>query len=493
MWRHESSGLASDGSVSLRFRRRADDALVVVMVDRPGRAARALLRTPFGDFWYGRTEKVTPAEAGAFVRALADRFVHEGWAGELPHLSAVDEHRDGDDARDGSSVAARTLAELLVAELGGGVEIEQHAAGVYRALVAPRAGAVTAERVAILVGDLPDGLVAGDGVRACPERRDHIESVLGASRVAAALIRRAAGRQRSGLAMAEAAIEAAPGRTPRDAVLPELESHVFALRASGYTVIPGVLEPDHVRELRGIAAAALDRALEAERESGLLPQTIVEVHDPETFVLNRALYCWGEACIRLLEHPLIEQLASLVMGPHRLHEMAAQMAVPAPHVDPARTERWHRDVDLPERGDTVRYLWFMFPVDPFTADNGATWIVPGSQSLPDREIPRTRVSERFPTRRQILSSPGDLVVVDPMALHTWGHNRTAAPRRMLNVMLCAPGTTTVLDHWSIAGPALRRSASARVRALLAEPTSPALEPAWAALPPGHPAGAGDAP
>jgi Phytanoyl-CoA dioxygenase (PhyH) len=214
--------------------------------------------------------------------------------------------------------------------------------------------------------------------------------------------------------------------------------------------------------------------------------TIVEVHDPATFLLNRALYCWSAACVELLESPWIERIAHALIGPHRLHELAAQGAVPAPHLDSRRAERWHRDQDLESAPgpDEVRLLWFMVPVDPFTTENGATWIVPGSHRLPDRDTPVGGEGVvRFPTARQITSEPGDLVVVNPLALHTWGHNRTDRPRRMINAMIAAPEERTVLDHWKLAGPTLRAAASGRVRYLLRSPEPP-LEPDWPALPPG---------
>lgn len=448
-WQRDPLLVDHSGAVIVRLRR--GHAWLDVALAPVGSTPRTLVRATWADLSHGAFEGLDGRLARALVAALAarpDRLV------ALPHLGVA------------PSASGRSLE-------AADVERAARAAGMHVRAAAPEASLIRLTLVdgtSLSVGGDGPGLVVSHSLRVGASVWDD-SAVHAASTLTAALVRLGAGS----LALP----------TTR-AIEPELAPHLFALRASGFTRVPGAIDAALVAGLRDAAECALARAVEVQRTSGqLLPQTIVEVHDPDTFVLNRALYCWSEACRTLLESTWIEQIATALMGPHRLHELAAQGAVPAPDVDPRRAERWHRDQDLPEVDGRVRFLWFMFPVDRFTADNGATWVVPGSHHLPDGALPPP-VPSRFPTARQIPSEPGDLVVLNPLAIHTWGHNATTGPRRMINVMLCAPGIPTVLDHATIAGPGLLQAAGPRMRALIGEPSSTALERGWPALPVGWP-------
>jgi ectoine hydroxylase-related dioxygenase (phytanoyl-CoA dioxygenase family) len=166
--------------------------------------------------------------------------------------------------------------------------------------------------------------------------------------------------------------------------------------------------------------------------------------------------------------------------------MTAHCALPAARFGPQRTERWHRDIDVfdPARHE-LRYLWFFVCLDDFTADNGATWAVPGSQRIPSlRNLPDALPGERYPTRVQLLARAGDLIALDPSTLHTVGHNGTDRPRRMLNVSVCRSDVRPILDHWSIAGPAVHARASATLRGMLAGERERPPDATWTVLPEG---------
>ncbi len=295
----------------------------------------------------------------------------------------------------------------------------------------------------------------------------------------------------SGVASPTSPRTAVPARVP-------LSAHTFALRASGFTLLPDFVSREEIPEL----GAAADRALAATRrkldEGAKVPAV---VFDRDFYFGARSIYLWGDAPLRLLENETMRELTQAVIGPHKLLEMLLFDSAPAPEVDWLETEGWHRDVE-PVPGAT-RYLWFMLPLDGYRADNGSTWVVPGSHHLPAEEI--TAPSEgphRFMSRVQILLQAGDALVLDPTVLHSRGHNTTKLPRRMLNVMLCHE-TTPIQnnDHWTHAGRKLRESASPRVREMLGASPSPearaalasgtmtAIErvyggrtPAWPALP-----------
>ena len=204
-------------------------------------------------------------------------------------------------------------------------------------------------------------------------------------------------------------------------------------------------------------------------------------YDEATYLGTRCVYCWGDACIGLLENEVIRRVADTVIGAHRLFDMSALRALPAADYISRRTEWWHRDIDVVADGpQTVRYLWFFVLLDDFTADNGATWVVPGSQRIPNVALPKKKV---FPTAVQLLAQAGDMVVINPSALHTVGHNVTDRARTMINVSVCHADVRPLMDHWSIAGAAIQERAGQRLRQLLGADDRP-LDTSWSVLPDG---------
>jgi ectoine hydroxylase-related dioxygenase (phytanoyl-CoA dioxygenase family) len=75
-------------------------------------------------------------------------------------------------------------------------------------------------------------------------------------------------------------------------------------------------------------------------------------------------------------------------------------------------------------------IWLL---DDFTADNGATRIVPGSQRW--RELPQKALSDpqaRHPEEKLVLGKAGSVVVMNTHAWHGGTANRTPYPRRALH-------------------------------------------------------------
>lgn len=265
---------------------------------------------------------------------------------------------------------------------------------------------------------------------------------------------------------------------------PDMESHAYALDVSGYTIIPNQLTADEVRELRRSA----ELALAAEREMAeKQPLTFHTAY----YQAVRCFYCWGEVCSRLLEHATVHALADLMMQHYRLWDMTLLATLPTPPDQrEAGTTSWHRDQKGLYWGTQVpAYLWFFFCIDDVTPENGATWIVPGSHRLPSRfeeaAISRSAAQprEQYPSSLQLCGQAGDLVVVDPASLHSSGLNHTAQPRRLLNLGVCFGDLPPLVDHWSVAGPAIREGASERLRKFLGGADKP-LRKDWPLVPPG---------
>src|SRR5277367_181131 len=83
-------------------------------------------------------------------------------------------------------------------------------------------------------------------------------------------------------------------------------------------------------------------------------------------------------------------------------------------------------------------LWqgTMVSLDDFTAENGATTIIPGSHLWPD---------ERKPTREEMIPAimrTGSMVYFLNTVWHSGGANKTNKPRRSLTIQYCQPWIRT---------------------------------------------------
>src|ERR1051326_5951146 len=259
--------------------------------------------------------------------------------------------------------------------------------------------------------------------------------------------------------------------------------HAYALDVSGYTILPSQVDRKELDLLRACA----DRALETARASGIqLKHTGTTAY----YKAVRCMYCWGEACERLLEHEAVHALASRLMGNYQLWDMVVMNALPTPAGAKAATTSWHRDADGLLLGTRLpAYLWFFLCLDDATPENGATWVVPGSHRISSKHEPTAGRAwsgdnfENYPSRIQPCAKAGDFLVLDPTLLHTSGRNSTTQARRLLNVGICHTAVQPLMDHWAIAGPAIQKRASDRLRKMLGADRKP-LDSTWSLLPPG---------
>ncbi|MCX5658734.1 MAG: phytanoyl-CoA dioxygenase family protein [Planctomycetota bacterium] len=262
----------------------------------------------------------------------------------------------------------------------------------------------------------------------------------------------------------------------------DLSRHLFALRSSGYTRVEACVAGDWLNELNALSG----RALAAVRAALARGEKLHGTYASEESLACRCLYVWGEAAMRLIDLPAVHAIAGAMMGSYRLWDLSllASMPTQAKHSEEALA--WHRDkAPVDTRSAPPPYLWFFVCLDATTAENGATWFVPGSHHCelpPDLRDPGA-VQRAFPTATQLLGNAGDLLVIDPTALHSVGANRADHPRRLVNIAVSTEATPPLLDHWAIAGPDLQPRATPTQQRML-RCGLPGLERTWTVLPPG---------
>jgi ectoine hydroxylase-related dioxygenase (phytanoyl-CoA dioxygenase family) len=181
------------------------------------------------------------------------------------------------------------------------------------------------------------------------------------------------------------------------------------LTEDGYVIVTGLITPDQV----GTARAELDRVLSA---------TPTGRNAFEGFATQRvyALFAKTRTFDQVATHPLLLDVLDQVLGHYQLSAPVGIRIGPG-----ERAQMLHRDdaiYPLPEPHPPV-VVNTMWPLDEFTADNGATRFVPGSHKWHPGRQPSPGDETVTATM-----SPGSAMFYLGSLWHGGGENRTATPR-----------------------------------------------------------------
>jgi ectoine hydroxylase-related dioxygenase (phytanoyl-CoA dioxygenase family) len=181
------------------------------------------------------------------------------------------------------------------------------------------------------------------------------------------------------------------------------------LMDDGYVIVTGMMTDDHVRAAR----ADLDRVLAA---------TPTGRNFFEGFSTQRvyALFAKTRLFDQAAIDPMLTEVLDLVLGPHQLSAPVGIRIGPG-----EKAQILHRDdsvYPLPEPYPPV-VVNTMWPLDEFTAANGATRFIPGSHRWEPGRAP-TPDDEVV----QATMSPGAAMFYLGSLWHGGGANQTGAPR-----------------------------------------------------------------
>lgn len=196
----------------------------------------------------------------------------------------------------------------------------------------------------------------------------------------------------------------------------QLPSRVnVALQTVGFAVIPGPINADALERL----SEAYDTAMiDGEGSADLaVGSTTTRLHD----FVNR-----GEAFDPIYVHPpLLEACACMIDKPFRLSTMLGRTVRPGAHAQALH-------VDLARNDDARPMVGFIFMVDDFRPDNGATRFVPSSHRWP--EVPEERMPNRHSAHTDEVIAcgvAGSLIVFDAAIWHGHTANTSGAARRSI--------------------------------------------------------------
>lgn len=230
----------------------------------------------------------------------------------------------------------------------------------------------------------------------------------------------------------------------------DLDAHLAALATRGWTRIAAVFEHDLLDGILAEFAEHEHEFREIQTRKGIAEQTANATH--HTFL----------RCPTMLEllrpSPLTEVVGAWFGGPFVLSTMGLSTVPPGEAV---YTQGIHRDVRT-NTGDQRLWVNTLVMFDDSTLDNGATWMLEGSQHEADRPDP-----ERFRAEAvRATGRKGDVLVFDGNIWHAAGENRTDAPRRIVTPIFSRPYLKQQLDYPRALGEEFGDRTDAHLRQVL---------------------------
>lgn len=217
----------------------------------------------------------------------------------------------------------------------------------------------------------------------------------------------------------------------------------------GWVVFERQLESAFVERLIQSLDAAYERCRHYQREKGIAPADGAVHHLP----------CFDESFVEVLERAVPHAAVEHVMGARAIVNSFG--GVVNGRADRSYLHHVHRDVRtfLPGPPAMINMLVML---DPFTEENGATYLLNGSH----RRGERPDDARFFAEAARLIGPSGSVVLFDSRLWHAAGANRSDHVRRALTLTFTPPYFKPQLDYARFLGDARARTYSADVRQLL---------------------------
>jgi len=222
-----------------------------------------------------------------------------------------------------------------------------------------------------------------------------------------------------------------------------------SLQRDGYVILERAIDRAAIDEL----AAALG-PFEAHRPMGR--NAFEGLHSQRVYSLAGK----GEPFRRLVEHPAVLALLDRVLLPNYLLSTAQSIRL---HPGEA-AQAWHTDDGFyltprpHERPLAISLIWAL---EDFTADNGATEVIPGSHRW-GIERPETHP---FASVAAVMPA-GSVLLFDAALFHRGGNNRSPGTRLAISIQYCQPYLRPQEAQLLIVPPEAARACTDRMRAML---------------------------
>lgn len=153
----------------------------------------------------------------------------------------------------------------------------------------------------------------------------------------------------------------------------------------------------------------------------------------ELDIVRMPMFISPDSMLKVALNPhLLEVVDSLIDGTFVLNQ---QNLITNPSKQNYSQSAWHRDLPYQHfTSSSPLAVNAIYCVDDFTYENGASYVIPGSHL--HSEFP----SDDFVTDSgvQLAAKAGSYIIVDCMAFHRGGYNRSKRPRRAINHVFNIP-------------------------------------------------------
>lgn len=188
----------------------------------------------------------------------------------------------------------------------------------------------------------------------------------------------------------------------------------------GYSIVENVLSAEFVAK----AKAELEIAIEKE----------VEYHKTNEFSdFGMVLLCslYGGAFVDLFDNNIINDAFNSVLGNGSIVYAYTSSSMP-PHKS-NYSNRIH--VDCPRLiPDYITNMGATILLDDFTEENGATWFLPFSQTMPEKPAE----ADFYKNGKRVIAKAGTVWFFNARVWHAGGNNLTDKWRHALTINMCRP-------------------------------------------------------
>ena len=195
-----------------------------------------------------------------------------------------------------------------------------------------------------------------------------------------------------------------------------VDADLAAVLRDGYVILPDLLSADQLADIKRAVAPLLDRHGRNPFE-GHLTQRVYSV-------LNKT-----RACDVIADHPRVLALLDRLLLPNYLLSMLQVINIlPGEKAQMLHTDDAFYPLPRPRKALGAATIW---AIDDFTADNGATDIIPGSHRWGDQ-------APDSADRQPVVMSAGSCVFFLGTLWHGGGASRSDRPRLAVTAQYCEP-------------------------------------------------------
>jgi ectoine hydroxylase-related dioxygenase (phytanoyl-CoA dioxygenase family) len=229
---------------------------------------------------------------------------------------------------------------------------------------------------------------------------------------------------------------------------PHLEVAKQYAADSGLAILTGVLDKEELARVR----EAVWRTVEADRAAGVQLTGHTRIDPDENNIRLFGLVVKDPVFRELLEHPAAIALATHLLGPKiRLSNFSANITGPGSGAMGMHADQGYVTPPWPSWPMAVNIMWI---IDAFTAENGATRVMPDSKDY--GHGPEWGLD--YPEAVPLICPAGSIVAMDARIWHQTGANTTKDVRRIgMFAYYVRPFILPQIDWGELVLPELRAS------------------------------------